>query len=220
MLLRMLCCECCCECWIANVLNGLAVAAAAANAAVANTALANAAAANTAAANATNTAAANAAANATPVNAAANYAAADAAVIPAALAVHVGDANTVTVRIMGLRRPNVIAPNWTVAFGADTVYISRLRVVGICSCFGFVSLSGSRSLRAQGSRLVGSMVRAARDITRYWFCASLAGRPPHTFRMKTVRRHANDAVGRMSVRQPHHWQACALCGLFRRKACQ
>ena len=157
MLLRMLncegsewscCCCCCCCCY----------ESAAANAAVANTAPASAAAAaaaaNTAAANATNTAAANAAANAAPVNAAANYAAADAAVIPAALAVHVGDANTVTVRIMGLRRPNVIAPNWTVAFGADTVYISRLRVVGICSCFGFVSLSGSRSLRAQGSRLV------------------------------------------------------------------
>ena len=50
------------------------------------------------------------------MNAAANYAAADAAVIPAALAVHVGDANTVTVCIMVLRRPNVIAPNWTVAF--------------------------------------------------------------------------------------------------------
>ena len=134
---------------------------AAANAAVANAAPASAAAAaaNTAAANATNTAAAaNAAANAAPVNAAANYAAADAAVIPAALAVHVGDANTVTVRIMGLRRPNVIAPNWTVAFGADTVYISRLRVVGICSCFGFVSLSGSRSLRAQVSRLAGLSV--------------------------------------------------------------
>ena len=145
LLLLRICC--CCE-------------SAAANAAVANTAPANAAAANTAAANATNTAAAaaNAAANAAPVNAAANYAAADAAVIPAALAVHVGDANTVTVRIMGLRRPNVIAPNWTVAFGADTVYISRLRVVGICSCFGFVSLSGSRSLRAQGSRLAGLSV--------------------------------------------------------------
>ena len=147
LLLLLLLRTCCCE-------------LAAANAAVANTAPASAAAAaNTAAANATNTAAAaNAAANAAPVNAAANYAAADAAVIPAALAVHVGDANTVTVRIMGLRRPNVIAPNWTVAFGADTVYISRLRVVGICSCFGFVSLSGSRSLRAQGSRCGGLSV--------------------------------------------------------------
>ena len=164
LLLLLLLRTCCCE-------------LAAANAAVANAALANAAAANAAAANATNTAAAaNAAANAAPVNAAANYAAADAAVIPAALAVHVGDANTVTVRIMGLRRPNVIAPNWTVAFGADTVYISRLRVVGICSCFGFVSLSGSRSLRAQDSRLVGHSVRRSQ---RYYqvLVLRIIGRP-------------------------------------------
>ena len=96
--------------------------------------------------------------NAAAKSAAVNSIAANAdAVLVAALAANVGDTNV-----------GSGAAAFAVALAANATKVASLQIhstcqfacvwFGVFSCFGFVALSGSRSLRAQGSRCQGLSV--------------------------------------------------------------
>ena len=116
--------------------------------------------------------------NAAAKSAAVNSIAANAdAVLVAALAANVGDTNV-----------GSGAAAFAVALAANATKVASLQIhstcqfvcvwFGVFSCFGFVALSGSRSLRAQGSRLGGLSVPRSHRYYRA-LVLRIIGRPLH-----------------------------------------